>query len=133
MRMRFDENVQKSGITRANWTVIAAVARIPGATQKSIADALQISEVSAGRLINRLCREGLLNRVASAADRRAYVITVTDRAEPLLHEMAVIARAHEAQAFQGLGPEEMDMFERVLIAIEANLEAPAEISPTPDG
>jgi len=133
MRMRFDENVQKSGITRANWTVIAAVARIPGATQKSIADALQISEVSAGRLINRLCREGLLNRVASAADRRAYVITVTDKAQPLLHEMAVIAEAHEAQAFQGLGPAEMDMFERVLIAIEANLEAPTEKSPAPGG
>lgn len=122
--MRFDERVQNSGITRANWTVIAAVARIPGATQKSISDALQISEVSAGRMIDRLCREGLLNRVASAADRRAYEITVTDKADPLLHEMAVIAEAQEAEIFAGLELADMEAFERVLEVIEANLETP---------
>lgn len=122
LRMRFDERVQKSGITRANWTVVAAAARIPDATQKSIADALQISEVSAGRMIDRLCRDGLLLREPCATDRRAYRISVTDKADPLLRDMGVLAAVQEAEAFAGISAEELRLFAEILSRIEANLD-----------
>ncbi len=122
MRMRFDESVQCVGVTRAHWTLIAAAARIPDATQKSLAQALQISEVSAGRLIDRLCSEGLLDRKASKADRRAYVITPTERARPMLEALAKLAAEQEIFAFQGLSGDDLTRFDHILSLIERNFE-----------
>lgn len=119
--MRFDEKVQRSGVPRAHWTLIAAVSRIPGATQKSIAQALQISEVSAGRLIDRLCHEGLLSREAKCDDRRAYCVSLTDRAKPLLEEISAIAAAHEARAFEGLSDSDLETLASILDIIEHNI------------
>ena len=53
LRQGFDQSVERSGVTRAKWTLIAAVARIPGATQRKIAEALEVKEITAGRLIDR--------------------------------------------------------------------------------
>jgi MarR family transcriptional regulator, transcriptional regulator for hemolysin len=122
LRMRFDESIQRgTGVTRAYWSVIAAASRIPGATQKSIARALQISEVSAGRLIDRLCSEGLLDRVASSEDRRAYSISTTERARPLLKEMSAVAAAQEERAFRGLTDADLAELERMLDIIGRNI------------
>lgn len=121
MRMRFDDSVQRSGAPRAHWPLIAVVARIPGATQKSIAQALKITEVSAGRLIDRLCQDGLLERTAKCGDRRAYCVSLTDRAEPLLDKIDAIAAHHETQAFEGLSEEQLQSLEHILAIIERNI------------
>lgn len=125
MRMHFDESVQRAGAPRAHWPLIAAVARIPGATQKSIAKALQISEVSAGRLIDKLCQENLLQRVAKSEDRRAYCVSLTDRAEPLLEEIDAIAAAYEARTFEGLSESDLETLQRILGVIERNVSGDA--------
>src|SRR5580658_7883475 len=72
LRLSFDQSAERSGLTRAKWTLIAAVARAPGATQRVIAEALEVREITAGRLIDRLCEEGYLRRDANPNDRRAY-------------------------------------------------------------
>lgn len=125
MRMRFDEGVHRSGAPRAHWQLIAVVARLPGATQKSIAQALKISEVSAGRLIDKLCHEGLLERTAKCGDRRAYCVSLTDRARPLLDLIGTIAAEHEAQAFEGLSDQQLETLEHILTIIERNISANA--------
>jgi MarR family transcriptional regulator, transcriptional regulator for hemolysin len=40
MRNRFDREVASLGITRSQWSMIVVVARNPGATQRTIAEAL---------------------------------------------------------------------------------------------
>lgn len=125
MRMHFDESVQRAGAPRAHWPLIAAVARIPGATQKSVAQVLQISEVSAGRLIDKLCQENLLQRTANSEDRRAYCVSLTDRAGPLLEEIDAIAAACEARAFEGLSEGDLEALQRILGVIERNISPEA--------
>ena len=60
LRSRFDRQVSSLNVTRSQWSMIAVVARKPGATQRMIAEMLEMSEASAGRLIDRLCADGLL-------------------------------------------------------------------------
>jgi MarR family transcriptional regulator, transcriptional regulator for hemolysin len=120
MRMRFDEDVSKLGVTRAHWTLIAVVARYPGTTQKFVAQMLQISEVSAGRLIDKLCQEGLLRREASGADRRARSVYVTDRAKPLIEDISKVAIISENHAFAGMSDAELDELARMLAVVESN-------------
>jgi MarR family transcriptional regulator for hemolysin len=121
MRNNFDRKVAGLNVTRSQWAMIVVVARHPGATQRMISEALEMSEASAGRLIDRLCADGLLERRERADDRRARAIYLTDAAEPLLAKLAEIAKQSEEQYFQGFSAEELEQFEALLDKIYANV------------
>jgi MarR family transcriptional regulator, transcriptional regulator for hemolysin len=120
-RNRFDQSMAELGVTRSQWTLIAVVARRPGLTQRVIAEALEIKEASAGRLIDRLCQEGLLTRQARDDDRRAYSVFLTDAAMPLVETLGVIARRNEEEAFGGVSDEELGALDGVLERIYRNV------------
>lgn len=121
IRGNFDRQVARLNITRSRWSLISAVSCRPGATQREIADVLEMSEASAGRLIDRLCTEGLLERHARDDDRRARAIYLSDDAEPLMADLAAAARATENEAFRGLSEEDLDRLGELLDRIYANL------------
>jgi MarR family transcriptional regulator for hemolysin len=108
LRNIFDRKVGNLGVTRSQWQMIVVVARKPGVTQRTIAEALEISEASAGRLIDRLCAEGLLERRERDDDRRARAVYITEKAEPLLAKLAEVAAVNEEHLFKGFSEEELD-------------------------
>lgn len=120
IRMRFDESAERAGVTRALWTLTAAVARSPGATQKTLANMLQISEVSTGRLIDKLCGEGLIVRRTDDSDRRAYRVYLTDAAKPVLKELGDIARDNENRVFAGMTEADLAELDRLLDLLHRN-------------
>jgi MarR family transcriptional regulator, transcriptional regulator for hemolysin len=121
MRNSFDRQVSNLNVTRSKWSMIAVVASNPGATQRVIADALEMSEASTGRLIDRLCNEGLLERQERYDDRRARAVYLTKAAEPLLTRLADIARKGEESMFSGFTDEESDTLKGYLDRIYANI------------
>jgi len=120
LRNNFDREVAALGVTRSQWAMIAVVGHTPGATQRVIAEALEMSEASAGRLIDRLCGEGLLERRERNDDRRARAIYLTEKTEPLLVKLAEIARMGEQRLFAGLTDEDLSRLELYLDRIYAN-------------
>ncbi len=123
MRQSFDQEVEAIGLSSAKWTLIAVVARRPGATQKTIADLLNVTEVSAGRMVDRLCGDGYLRRSPHPEDRRAYCVFLTDAAQPLLERLGALAEINEQQAFAGISDTDLAQFEKTLAAVEANVDA----------
>lgn len=123
LRNRFDQSVSKLGVTRSQWTLIAVVASRPGLTQRTIAEVLEISEAAAGRLIDRLCAEDLLERKARSDDRRAYSIYVTDAAAPYLDALSDIACRNENETFSGLTVEQLGQLEELLSLVYTNVAA----------
>lgn len=121
--MRFDRRVERIGVTRAQWTLIAAVSRHPGATQRTIAAILEVTEVTAGRLIDRLCADGYLERRENPADRRAYCVYLTPAAQPMLERLGDIAAIHEAEMFAGFSQADLERLDELLSAISRNLAA----------
>jgi MarR family transcriptional regulator for hemolysin len=121
LRVTFDQSAEASGLTRAQWTLIASVARNPGATQRIIAEALEVREITAGRLIDRLCDEGYLKRDENPADRRAYCVYLTPTAQPVLDTLDELAKIHEAAIFAGFTPEDVEKLDALLDAIAGNL------------
>lgn len=121
MRNRFDREVAGLNITRSQWSMIVVVARLPGATQRAIAEALEMSEASAGRLIDRLCAEGLLQRQERYDDRRARAVYLTPAAEPLLTKLQEIGREGEEKLFRGFSNEELGKLLDSLDRIHQNL------------
>jgi MarR family transcriptional regulator for hemolysin len=123
LRQSFDQRVERSGVTRAKWTLIAVVARNPGATQRMIAEALEVREVTAGRLIDRLCAEGYLKRSEHPNDRRAYCVNLAPAAQPVLDKLGELGKAHEAVIFAGIDAKDLDKLEELLDVMARNLSA----------
>ncbi|GGB99047.1 transcriptional regulator [Novosphingobium endophyticum] len=107
-RNNFDRKVTDLNVTRSQWAMIAVVARYPGSTQRTVAEYLEMSEASAGRLIDRLCADGLLERRDRRDDRRARAVYLTDAAGPLLEKLGKIANESEERMFQGFSDEEIE-------------------------
>lgn len=121
MRRHFDKAVSELGVTRSQWSVIAVVAGLPGTTQRVIAEKLEISEPSAGRLVDRLLADGMVERRAKEDDRRAHAIFLTDKGNELTQGLARIAEASEKTAFSGMGEAELWQMLGLLERIDANL------------
>jgi MarR family transcriptional regulator for hemolysin len=123
LRLTFDKSAERSGLTRAKWTLIAAVSRNPGVTQRTIAEALEVREITAGRLIDRLCDEGILKRRENPSDRRAYSVYLTPAAQPLLDTLDELAKSREAEIFAGFDAGDLEKLDELLDAIARNLSA----------
>ena len=121
LRITFDQSAEQSGLTRAQWHLIAAVARHPGATQRLIAEALEVREITAGRLVDRLCDEGYLKRQENPNDRRAYCLYLTPAAQPVLDKLDELGKIHEAAIFAGFEAEELEKLDELLDGISRNL------------
>jgi MarR family transcriptional regulator for hemolysin len=121
LRNNFDREVSGLHVTRSQWAMIAVVSRHPGATQRVIAEALEMSEASAGRLIDRLCADGLLERRDRDDDRRARAVYLTAAAEPLLEKLARVAKAAEDRMFMGLSKDELHLLQTFVDRIYANV------------
>jgi len=121
MRQDFDRRIANVGVTRSQWSMIVAVARHPGSTQRQVSELLEMSEASAGRLIDRLCADGLLERQERNDDRRARSVFVTDKAKPILEQLGEIARASEGRVFQGLSEDDLEQLSRLLDKVYRNL------------
>lgn len=121
LRVTFDQSAEQSGLTRAQWHVIAAVSRNPGATQRMIAEALEVREITAGRLVDRLCDEGYLKREEHPSDRRAYCLYLTPAAQPVLDKLDELGKVHEAAIFAGFDAAELEKLDNLLEAISRNM------------
>ena len=121
MRQDFDRRIADVGVTRSQWSMIVAVARHPGSTQRQVAELLEMSEASAGRLIDRLCADGLLERQERNDDRRARSVFVTDKVKPMLEQLGEIAKASESRVFNGLSEEELEQMSALLDKVYRNL------------
>ena len=121
LRITFDQSAERSGLTRAQWHLIAAVARHPGATQRLIAEALEVREITAGRLVDRLCDEGYLKRQENPNDRRAYCLYLMPAAQPVLDKLDELGKIHEAAIFAGFEAEDLEKLDELLDGISRNL------------
>jgi MarR family transcriptional regulator for hemolysin len=126
LRARFDEMAVDLGVTRSQWRAIAVISRFPGASQRAIAEHLEITEVSAGRLVERLAADGLVERRKHDADKRTLSIFLTAQGEKLTDSLDELARRAETIAWQGFDEAAMVQLNSYLDQLRDNLARPGE-------
>ncbi len=133
MRASFDQRAQALGLTRAQWRVLVHLAPRQGINQSALADILELDAVTMGRHVDRLERDGWLERRPDPGDRRAWRLHLTEAAQPTLDRMERIATEMQAAALEGLSPPERERLVDMLARIKANLApaAASEAAPTP--
>lgn len=122
LRTRFDQRARSMGLTRAQWQTIAVIRWNEGATQREVAEKLEVGSVTAGRLIDRLEQDGWIERRADPADRRANRLSISPKAQPMLERLTALGMDEEARALEGLSADERLLLAGLLDRIIVNLE-----------
>ena len=121
LRRSYDRRASELGVTRAQWRVLAWLAREPGLRQIALADKLDIEAITLCRIIDRLEEAGLVERQRDPADRRAWRLYLTPKAEPVVISLRRLATELAETAFAGLGEDGTEAMRASLKRIRGNL------------
>ena len=117
----FLEETEGHGITPVQFAVLAEVARQPQIDQRTLARSIGYDTSTIGGVIDRLEARGLVQRNASAADRRVRLLTLTSAGQLLLAAVMVPMQRAQARMLAPLPPAERGLFMRILRQlVEAN-------------
>jgi MarR family transcriptional regulator, transcriptional regulator for hemolysin len=125
-RARFDSRARSLGLTRAQWRVIATIRLNEGLSQTDVAAQLEVSNVTAGRILDRLEEQKWIERRPHPIDRRARQLYLTPAATPMLDLLSDIGADEENVALAGLSTVERETLSGLLVRIIANM---AETTP----
>ncbi|MFN4017897.1 MAG: MarR family winged helix-turn-helix transcriptional regulator [Reyranella sp.] len=125
IRTVFDRRVRDIGLTRAQWLVLTRLYRRPGASQTELADMLEIDRASAGRMIDRMQKNGWVERRADSEDRRINRLYLTADARRAHKDMWAIAEATVDDALAPLSVVEREQFTRLAARIKGQLQSMA--------
>jgi DNA-binding MarR family transcriptional regulator len=120
LRKAFDRRAAGFGVTRAQWKVLFKVTRRPGLRQHELADLLEVEPITLSRIVDRLQEAGLVERLSDPTDRRAWLLHVTAKAEPLVAKLKSLADEMIAEAFVGIDPRDIEITRRVLARAREN-------------
>lgn len=121
MRRAFDRRASALGTTRAQWRVLARLARQDGQRQVDLADALDVEPITLCRMVDRLSDSGLVERRPDPADRRARRVHLTAKAAPVVESLRALAEEFFDEALGGVGNEEREIVRDALRRIRGNL------------
>lgn len=94
-------------------SAIALLHHEPGLTIEQLRRALRLSHPGAVRLVDRLTKEGLVERRASVEDRRAVALHLTRQGDESCAAILMARRSSIACALQSLNPDERKLLGRL--------------------
>ena len=129
LRLYADKQASQYGLTRTQWAVLAKVNRTEGLKQAEIAEMLEIQPITLTRLIDKLCKSGLLERRNDAADRRINRLYLTKAARPLMAKLATLRSEVVATACTGFSHAEVHRLVEQLETIKDNVRDALQTAP----
>lgn len=134
-----NEQLQRLGITHRQWEVLAWLSFEQELSQTQLAERMGIESPTLVGVLDRMERDGWIQRVPSEVDRRKKIIHPTERVEPVWAQMVACGLKVRSQATAGVSPEELQTLHDVLAKIRENLASgptstkspPSIANPTP--
>ncbi len=117
----FNDQLQQHGITRRQWEVLGLISCLGEISQSEVADRLGIEAPTLVGVLDRMERDGWIERVPNPEDRRKKLIRPTDRVEPVWAQMVDCGLRVRRQAAQGLERDQLDQLREILGVIRKNL------------
>jgi len=128
MRTKFDQRARSRGMTRAQWIILARVARLPGISQSELAAICEVEPITVARLVDRLEKRGLLERRADPNDRRIWRLHNLPAAQPILEEISGYRQELIKRIDEQIGVDSREAMVDALIAIRAVVTSPEPLS-----
>ena len=120
----FHEQLRRRGISVAVWRVLSALLGSEGETVTGLAETCLLQQPTMTKLLDRMARSGLVARSPDQRDRRVVRIALTGTGRALAEDLAVAAKAHEAELLARHPPAEAEAIKNLLRAILARHDRP---------
>ena len=121
-----NEEVRPLGITWRQCQVLAWLALEGRLSQAELAERMGIEPPTLVGILDRMERDGWIQRESCPGDRRKKIVVATAEAEPIWDEIATCARRVRQRATRGLTPEQVESLVAMLDLVQQNLNAPVE-------
>ena len=125
LRKRLEQRARAAGIglSRAQWQVLANIARAEGINQAGLTAVLDIEPITLVRLLDRLEATGFVERRLDPRDRRQRNLFLTERAGPELDRIRELGAAVREEALAGMDEGVRRRLLAELGSIKANLQS----------
>lgn len=83
---------------------------------------MNVKDSSAGRLIDRLERDGLIERERNDNDRRVIYISLTDKGDKLISDLIPFGTQFNDDLLEGIDEKDLLIYDKVLKKMLSNIE-----------
>ena len=133
LRADYAQRVRGLSLTPALHRLMFHLARNPGCRQVELAEWMEITPVTVGRMVDRLERQKLVRRERQPGDRRAARVTLDEGAQDMMKQLTTLGRQSRERALHGLARRERIELVHALAKIRENLVPRADTSPPTRG
>ena len=121
-------NLARMGLTEARAHLLWELRALGPCTQRTLATALHVTPRAITALVDALVETGFVTREPRPGDRRAILVTLTERGRTTTQFMVDGHRELARQLFAGMAAEEFESFDAGLVHVLGRLRALAAAS-----
>ena len=129
LRRTFDARVRTLGMTSPQARLLLILHVTEGENQGFYAERLEVEPISLTRMIDRMEEAGLLERRRDPADRRAWLLFLTDRSRQLIDQVRACLAGLEDEMLTGLDAAQRAALAGMLETIRVNF---SNVRPIPE-
>ncbi len=123
LRRRFEAalNDVETGLTAGEARTLFYVWRLPGQRQAVLADAMYVEPMTLVGYLDTLEKAGLIKRCPDPNDKRAKLIELTPKADPLLERIGGALQFVRSKALEDIPQDKRQILETLLQSMKDNL------------
>ncbi|HEX7006476.1 MAG TPA: MarR family transcriptional regulator [Alphaproteobacteria bacterium] len=119
----FHAQLKALGVPVMTWRVLGALDDVDGETVSALARDVLVNQPTLTKIIDRMARDGLVERCAAAGDRRKVLVRITERGRAMVADLKRRALAHEAEVLAGYDAAEAARLKDMLLTLIARSRA----------
>jgi DNA-binding MarR family transcriptional regulator len=117
-----DYLLQDTGVYSAQHQILMELSRNQFASQKEIADKMNVSSATIAVSLKKLEKGGYISKEIDDADNRLNQITLTDKGKYVVEQSRKIFKSTDLRVFDGFDQKELEELSRLLAKLNKNLE-----------
>lgn len=118
----FEKRLKPLGVTRVQWIALYYIGEFERVNQKDLAKLMNIKESTLARLMDRMEKEDLIERLKDPKDKRITNIILTKLGQAKRKEIMPQGELFNEDVSKDISDQEMEIFLRVLSKMVSNIE-----------
>ena len=121
-RCQIGRQLKHLDMTSEQWVVLARLWEQDGLNQRDLAEKLLKDQANTTRILDKLVKKGLVQRVDALDDRRAYLVYLTDEGKRIVEATYPLVAQVKGKVAKGLSDREIESLKAMLNRISQNLD-----------
>ncbi len=122
-RVRLDERLKPSGLTKSGWAVVYWLSRSPeGVTQGQLAEQIGLETSTLTRQLDGMERQGWIERRSVSGDRRLKLVLLSDQGRARMQALQPVAETLREELLADISEAELEAAVKVLQRVQARFD-----------